>query len=201
MASQLISAISILIMTTNAGASEMAKQQIGFGRGQKLEAGSEAIEKAFTPEFRNRLDAVIPFAPLETDVVRKVVDKFIMQLEVQLSDRQVDIVLDDAARNWLALKGYDKAYGARPLSRLVQEQIKKPLADHLLFGDLEQGGVVEVSVVDDALQVSVAASGADQARRRRDKRPRQNRLNASREAKRRLARFNYLPCSGGLSCR
>ena len=150
----------VLIMTTNAGASEMAKQQIGFGRGQKLEAGSEAIEKAFTPEFRNRLDAVIPFAPLETDVVRKVVDKFIMQLEVQLSDRQVDIVLDDAARNWLALKGYDKAYGARPLSRLVQEQIKKPLADHLLFGDLEQGGVVEVSVVDDALQVSAAASGS-----------------------------------------
>ena len=149
----------VLIMTTNAGASEMAKQQIGFGRGQKLEAGTEAIEKAFTPEFRNRLDAVIPFAPLETDVVRKVVDKFIMQLEAQLSDRQVDIVLDDAARNWLALKGYDKAYGARPLSRLVQEQIKKPLADHLLFGDLEQGGVVEVSVVDDALQVSVAASG------------------------------------------
>ena len=150
----------VLIMTTNAGASEMAKQQIGFGRGQKLEAGSEAIEKAFTPEFRNRLDAVIPFAPLETEVVRKVVDKFIMQLEVQLSDRQVDIVLDDAARNWLALKGYDKAYGARPLSRLVQEQIKKPLADHLLFGDLEQGGVVEVSVVDDALQVSAAASGS-----------------------------------------
>ena len=93
-------------------------------------------------------------------MVRKVVDKFIMQLEVQLSDRQVDIVLDDAARNWLALKGYDKAYGARPLSRLVQEQIKKPLADHLLFGDLEQGGVVEVSVVDDALQVSAAASGS-----------------------------------------
>ena len=85
----------ILIMTTNAGAAEMAKQQIGFGRGEKLEAGIEAIEKAFTPEFRNRLDAVIPFAPLETDVVRKVVDKFVMQLEVQLGDRQVDIVLDD----------------------------------------------------------------------------------------------------------
>ena len=153
----------VLIMTTNAGASEMAKQQIGFGRGQKLEAGTEAIEKAFTPEFRNRLDAVIPFAPLETDVVRKVVDKFIMQLEAQLSDRQVDIVLDGPARDWLAVKGYDKAYGARPLSRLVQEHIKKPLADHLLFGDLEQGGVVEVSVVDDALSVSVAATNAGTA--------------------------------------
>ncbi len=148
----------ILIMTTNAGAAEMAKQQIGFGRGQKLEAGTEAIEKAFTPEFRNRLDAVIPFAPLATDVVRKVVDKFVMQLEAQLSDRQVDIVLDDKARNWLAARGYDKAYGARPLARLVQEKIKKPLADHLLFGDLERGGVVEVTVIDKELAVTVAAT-------------------------------------------
>ena len=152
----------ILIMTTNAGAAEMAKQQIGFGRGQKLEAGTEAIEKAFTPEFRNRLDAVIPFAPLETDVVRKVVDKFVMQLEVQLGDRQVDIVLDDPARDWLAARGYDKAYGARPLARLVQEKIKKPLADHLLFGELEQGGVVEVTVIDHELVVTVAAPRAQQ---------------------------------------
>ena len=150
----------ILIMTTNAGAAEMAKQQIGFGRGQKLEAGTEAIEKAFTPEFRNRLDAVIPFAPLETDVVRKVVDKFVMQLEVQLGDRQVDIVLDDPARDWLAARGYDKAYGARPLARLVQEKIKKPLADHLLFGELEQGGVVEITVIDHELVVTVAAPRA-----------------------------------------
>ncbi|MEC7191093.1 MAG: AAA family ATPase, partial [Pseudomonadota bacterium] len=152
----------ILIMTTNAGAAEMAKQQIGFGRGQKLEAGTEAIEKAFTPEFRNRLDAVIPFAPLETDIVRKVVDKFVMQLEVQLSDRQVDIVLDDAARDWLAARGYDEAYGARPLARLVQEKIKKPLADHLLFGELEQGGVVEVTVSDHELVVTVAAPHSQQ---------------------------------------
>ena len=152
----------ILIMTTNAGAAEMAKQQIGFGRGQKLEAGAEAIEKAFTPEFRNRLDAVIPFAPLETDVVRKVVDKFVMQLEVQLGDRQVDIVLDDPARDWLAARGYDKAYGARPLARLVQEKIKKPLADHLLFGELEQGGVVEVTVSDHELVVTVAAPRSQQ---------------------------------------
>ena len=152
----------ILIMTTNAGAAEMAKQQIGFGRGQKLEAGTEAIEKAFTPEFRNRLDAVIPFAPLETDIVRKVVDKFVMQLEVQLGDRQVDIVLDDPARDWLAARGYDEAYGARPLARLVQEKIKKPLADHLLFGELEQGGVVEVTVSDHELVVTVAAPHSQQ---------------------------------------
>jgi ATP-dependent Clp protease ATP-binding subunit ClpA len=153
----------ILIMTTNAGASEMSKQQIGFGRGQKLEAGSDAIEKAFTPEFRNRLDAVIPFAPLETDIVRKVVDKFVMQLEAQLSDRQVDIVLDVAARDWLAARGYDMAYGARPLARLVQEKIKKPLADHLLFGDLEQGGVVEVTVVHEELAVIVASPRPQQS--------------------------------------
>ena len=152
----------ILIMTTNAGAAEMAKQQIGFGRGQKLEAGTEAIEKAFTPEFRNRLDAVIPFAPVETDIVRKVVDKFVMQLEVQLGDRQVDIVLDDPARDWLAARGYDEAYGARPLARLVQEKIKKPLADHLLFGELEQGGVVEVTVSDHELVVTVAAPRSQQ---------------------------------------
>ena len=159
----------ILIMTTNAGASEMAKQQIGFGRGQKLEAGTEAIEKSFTPEFRNRLDAVIPFAALETDVVRKVVDKFVMQLEAQLSDRHVDIVLDDAARDWLAARGYDAAFGARPLARLVQEKIKKPLADHLLFGKLEQGGVAEVTVVDDELAVTVDVVHTKQADRKSEK--------------------------------
>ena len=156
-------------MTTNAGASEMAKQQIGFGRGQKLEAGTEAIEKSFTPEFRNRLDAVIPFAALETDVVRKVVDKFVMQLEAQLSDRHVDIVLDDAARDWLAARGYDAAFGARPLARLVQEKIKKPLADHLLFGKLEQGGVAEVTVVDDELAVTVDVVHTKQADRKSEK--------------------------------
>ena len=161
----------ILIMTTNAGAAEMAKQQIGFGRGQKLEAGTEAIEKAFTPEFRNRLDAVIPFAPLDTDVVRKVVDKIVMQLEAQLSDRQVDIVLDNAACDWLATRGYDKAFGARPLARLVQEKIKKPLADHLLFGDLEQGGIVEVTVIDNELALKVAAPRAQQTDSKAAKRP------------------------------
>ena len=148
----------VLIMTTNAGASEMTKQLIGFGRGQKTDADADAIEKTFTPEFRNRLDAVIPFAPLETDAVRLVVDKFIMQLEAQLTDKDVEIELDEAARNWLVARGYDATFGARPLSRLVQEHIKKPLADELLFGKLMQGGTVKVSVEKDALSLkSIAA--------------------------------------------
>jgi ATP-dependent Clp protease ATP-binding subunit ClpA len=141
----------ILIMTTNAGASEMSRQAIGFGRGNKTDADSEAIEKAFTPEFRNRLDAIVPFAPLQPEIVRKVVDKFIMQLEMQLADRQVEILLDEAACDWLAARGYDAAYGARPLARLIQEHVKKPLADELLFGKLVAGGQVKISVKDDQL--------------------------------------------------
>ena len=144
----------VLIMTTNAGASEMTKQLIGFGRGQKTDADTDAIEKTFTPEFRNRLDAVIAFAPLETETVRLVVDKFIMQLEAQLTDKDVEIELDEAARNWLAARGYDATYGARPLARLVQEHIKKPLADELLFGKLIQGGSVKVGVLKDSLQLT-----------------------------------------------
>jgi ATP-dependent Clp protease ATP-binding subunit ClpA len=143
----------VLIMTTNAGASEMTKQLIGFGRGQKTDADTDAIEKTFTPEFRNRLDAVIAFAPLETETVRLVVDKFIMQLEAQLTDKDVEIELDEAARNWLAARGYDATYGARPLARLVQEHIKKPLADELLFGKLIQGGSVKVGVLKNSLQL------------------------------------------------
>ncbi|MGB0397260.1 MAG: ATP-dependent Clp protease ATP-binding subunit ClpA [Candidatus Puniceispirillaceae bacterium] len=144
----------VLIMTTNAGASEMTKQLIGFGRGQKTDADTDAIEKTFTPEFRNRLDAVIAFAPLETETVRLVVDKFIMQLEAQLTDKDVEIELDEAARNWLGARGYDATYGARPLARLVQEHIKKPLADELLFGKLIQGGSVKVGVLKDSLKLT-----------------------------------------------
>ena len=148
----------VLIMTTNAGASEMTKQLIGFGRGQKTDADTDAIEKTFTPEFRNRLDAVIPFAPLETETVSLVVDKFIMQLEAQLTEKDVEIELDEAARNWLAARGYDVTYGARPLARLVQEHIKKPLADELLFGNLMQGGSVKVTVVKNALHLKCTAT-------------------------------------------
>jgi ATP-dependent Clp protease ATP-binding subunit ClpA len=120
-------------------------------------ADIEAIEKIFTPEFRNRLDAIIPFAPLKHDVIRLVVDKFIMQLDAQLADRNVEIELTEAALNWLGERGYDEKYGARPLARVVQEHIKKPLADELLFGALTGGGLAVVDVVDGRLNVQVKA--------------------------------------------
>ncbi len=138
----------VLIMTTNAGAQEMSKQAIGFERGLKEGEDEEAIKRMFTPEFRNRLDATIGFAALSPDIVARVVDKFVLQLEVQLSDRNVDISLTDAARKWLAKKGYDKLNGARPLSRVIQEHIKKPLSEELLFGELAKGGHVIVGLED-----------------------------------------------------
>ena len=147
----------VLIMTTNAGAQELSKKAIGFNRETNEGADIEAIEKLFSPEFRNRLDAIIPFAPLEHDVIRLVVDKFIMQLDAQLAERNVEIELTEAARDWLANRGYDRNYGARPLTRVVQEHIKKPLADQLLFGELTGGGLALVDVEDDALVVTVKA--------------------------------------------
>jgi ATP-dependent Clp protease ATP-binding subunit ClpA len=134
----------ILIMTTNAGASDMARAAIGFGSDVRVGDDEEAINRLFTPEFRNRLDATISFAPLSPETIGRVVDKFILQLEEQLADRQVTIELDDGARQWLAEKGYDKLFGARPLSRIIQEHVKKPLAEELLFGKLQKGGVVQV---------------------------------------------------------
>ena len=147
----------ILIMTSNAGAQELSKSAIGFNRTHNEGADVEAIEQLFTPEFRNRLDAIIPFAPLGQDVIRLVVDKFVMQLDAQLADRNVEIELTEAALDWLGERGYDERYGARPLARVVQEHIKKPLADELLFGGLTGGGLAIVDVVDGKLQVSVKA--------------------------------------------
>ena len=138
----------ILIMTTNAGAADMAKPAIGFGREARVGDDQEAIERLFTPEFRNRLDSIVPFAALPPEVVGRVVDKFVMELEGQLADRDVTIELTDAAREWLATKGYDPKFGARPLARVIQEQLKKPLAEELLFGCLVNGGVVRVMVAD-----------------------------------------------------
>jgi ATP-dependent Clp protease ATP-binding subunit ClpA len=136
----------VLIMTTNAGAAEMAKASIGFEREEREGEDEEAIEKMFSPEFRNRLDAVVSFSNLSPDVMGKVVDKFVMELEAQLSDRDVTITLTDGSREWLAKKGYDKSFGARPLARVIQEYIKKPLSEELLFGNLTKGGNVKVSV-------------------------------------------------------
>ncbi len=139
----------ILIMTTNAGATDMAKPAIGFGREIREGEDQDAINRMFSPEFRNRLDAVIPFSGLGPDIVAQVVDKFVMQLETQLDDRDVAIELTDAARTWLARKGYDPLFGARPLARIIQEYIKKPLAEELLFGKLAKGGLVKVDVGED----------------------------------------------------
>ncbi len=136
----------ILIMTTNAGASEASKEAIGFGRGKREGEDEEAIKKLFTPEFRNRLDAVIPFAPLSQEIIAQVVTKFVLQLEAQLADRNVTFELTEPAVAWLAKHGYDEHYGARPLARVIQENIKKPLAEELLFGRLVKGGVVKIGV-------------------------------------------------------
>jgi ATP-dependent Clp protease ATP-binding subunit ClpA len=138
----------ILIMTTNAGASELAKPAIGFSREMRGGEDTEAINRLFTPEFRNRLDATIAFSGLTPEIVERVVDKFVMELEVQLADRNVSIELSEAARKWLAQKGYDPTFGARPLARVIQEHIKKPLAEEVLFGKLAKGGVVKVGIAE-----------------------------------------------------
>ncbi|WP_439142115.1 ATP-dependent Clp protease ATP-binding subunit ClpA [Pseudooctadecabacter sp.] len=136
----------IIIMTSNAGASDMAKEAIGFGRDKRTGEDTAAIERTFTPEFRNRLDAVVSFAPLPQDVILQVVEKFVLQLEAQLMDRNVSIELTKPAAEWLAERGYDEKMGARPLGRVIQEHIKKPLAEELLFGKLAKGGHIKVGV-------------------------------------------------------
>ncbi|OAG77260.1 ATP-dependent Clp protease ATP-binding subunit ClpA [Acetobacter malorum] len=141
----------ILIMTTNAGASDLSKEAIGFGRDAREGEDEEAIKRLFTPEFRNRLDAIIPFANLTPETVGCVVEKFVLQLEAQLADRNVTIELSSAAKEWLAERGYDRLYGARPLGRVIQEFIKKPLAEELLFGKLTKGGAVKIGLKNDAL--------------------------------------------------
>ena len=137
----------ILVMTTNAGAESISRRSIGFTEQDHHTDASEAINRLFTPEFRNRLDSVINFAPLEEDVVLTVVDKFLVELQSQLDDKKVVLDVDDAARRWLVKKGYDKTMGARPMARVIQEHIKKPLAEMVLFGALEHsGGTVHIGV-------------------------------------------------------
>ena len=136
----------ILIMTTNAGAADMAREAFGFTRQKREGDDLEAINKLFTPEFRNRLDAIVPFGRLPEEVISKVVDKFILQLEAQLADRNVTVELTDESRAWLVENGYDEAMGARPMARVIQKEIKTPLADEVLFGKLKNGGAVRVVV-------------------------------------------------------
>ncbi len=155
----------ILIMTTNAGAADMAKPAMGFERDARVGDDSEAITRMFTPEFRNRLDAIIGFKNLAPDVMSRIVDKFVMQLETQLADRNVVIELSDAARDWLARKGYDPLNGARPLARVIQEHLKQALAEELLFGKLAKGGVVRVDI--DSDKPSFTFSAGEPPRKRR----------------------------------
>ncbi|MEM8657150.1 MAG: ATP-dependent Clp protease ATP-binding subunit ClpA, partial [Pseudomonadota bacterium] len=144
------------------GAADMAKEAMGFGRDSREGEDMAAIEKQFTPEFRNRLDAVISFGALPRKVILKVVEKFVLQLEAQLMDRNVTIDLTPAAAEWLAEKGYDEKMGARPLGRVIQEHIKKPLAEELLFGKLSKGGVVMVAVKDGELALDIQEPGKPQ---------------------------------------
>jgi ATP-dependent Clp protease ATP-binding subunit ClpA len=144
----------ILIMTTNAGAEHMSRASIGFTKQDHSSEGSEAVKKMFTPEFRNRLDAIIQFSALDEGVIKTVVDKFLVQLQAQLDDKKVTIEVDEEARQWLAEHGYDEKMGARPMARLIQEKLKKPLAEEVLFGNLSAtGGNVKVSVQEDELVI------------------------------------------------
>ena len=159
----------IVIMTSNAGAAEQAKAAIGFGRDRREGEDTAAIERTFSPEFRNRLDAVISFSPLPKDTILQVVEKFVLQLEAQLMDRHVAIEMTDEAASWLADKGYDDKMGARPLSRVIQEHIKKPLAEELLFGKLSKGGLVVVSVKNNKIKLDL--KGPEKRRISRNKPP------------------------------
>ena len=145
----------VLIMTTNAGAADAQRNSIGFGRGKQDDEAEEAIKRVFTPEFRNRLDAGVAFKSLTPEIIRQVVQKFIMQLEAQLADRHVTIETTDEAADWLAKNGFDELYGARPLGRVIQENIKKPLADEILFGKLVKGGHVKVVLRDGKLAFDI----------------------------------------------
>jgi ATP-dependent Clp protease ATP-binding subunit ClpA len=145
----------ILVMTTNAGAAQMSRASIGFTQQDHTTDGAEELKKLFTPEFRNRLDSVIQFAPLTPDTTLHVVDKFLAELQGQLNDKGVLLNVDADARNWLAEHGYDEKMGARPMARLVQEKIKKPLAEKILFGDLSKGGEIEITVVDGELSLEL----------------------------------------------
>lgn len=145
----------IIVMTTNAGAAQVSRNSVGFTKQDNSTDDSEAINRLFTPEFRNRLDSIVRFKPLGADVIGKIVDKELLEVERQLLDKNVQLYIDDAAKQWIATNGYDEAMGARPLARLIQEEIKRGLADELLFGKLQKGGVVRISAADDELTFDI----------------------------------------------
>jgi ATP-dependent Clp protease ATP-binding subunit ClpA len=151
----------IIVMTTNAGAFEMSRPSIGFTQSDTASDGMEAIRRLFSPEFRNRLDAVIQFGALDPDTIERVVDKLLVEAEAQLEQKRVSISVDENARRWIAKRGYDPKMGARPMSRLIQEHIKRPLAEELLFGKLVNGGHVEVSLSDDGEKLVLSTRAAD----------------------------------------
>ncbi|MBX9801409.1 MAG: ATP-dependent Clp protease ATP-binding subunit ClpA [Caulobacteraceae bacterium] len=155
---------TILIMTTNAGAADNARASIGFGRGKVEGEDDKAIQRLFAPEFRNRLDAIVAFKALDSETIKSVVSKFIIQLEAQLADRNITIELTDEAADWLAKNGFDELYGARPLARVIQEHIKKPLADDILFGRLTRGGHVKVTLTDGKIAFDVTGPNAAQVK-------------------------------------
>ncbi len=146
----------IIVMTTNAGAEELERSSIGFVDQHNEADGNEVIRRMFAPEFRNRLDAVIQFNHLNANILHRIVDKCIMELEVQLQAKGVILEVNQSAREWLAIKGYDHKMGARPMGRLIQEQIKKPLADEIIFGQLAEGGRVLISLENDKIRYDVS---------------------------------------------
>jgi ATP-dependent Clp protease ATP-binding subunit ClpA len=148
-------------MTTNAGAYEMSRSSIGFVQADNSSDGAEAIKRLFSPEFRNRIDSTIQFAPLDMPVIERVVDKLLVEIEAQLEKKGVSIMLDDAARRWLAEKGYDPKLGARPMARLLQDQIKRPLAEELLFGKLASGGTVKIGLSKDGKELTLTTLPAE----------------------------------------
>jgi len=152
----------ILVMTTNAGAQEMSRASMGFTQQDNSTDGMAIINRMFTPEFRNRLDTIIQFAPLGPEAILRVVDKLVMELEAQLDKNAVTIELEPAARQWIADKGYDPKMGARPMARVIQEQVKRPLAEQLLFGDLAKGGHVRISL-DDSGELRLVTTPATMA--------------------------------------
>ena len=154
---------AVIIMTSNAGSREMSAKSVGFSEGGIGKSGKSkaAIERVFSPEFRNRLDAIVTFGTLSPAVMETIVEKFILQLEAQLSEKHVAITLTPAARSWLATKGYDPTFGARPLSRVIQRDVRDPLTDEILFGKLEHGGTVTIDVADNALTFAYAEKQAD----------------------------------------